>query len=433
MSVRRQFWKFVLPAMISFAFTGVYAIVDGVFVGQNIGDAGLAAINLAYPLTALLQATGAGVGMAGAVVSAIAMGRGDEARERRGLGGALTLLLLSGLALTALLFLLRAPLLRLLGAQGRLLELAASYIAVIALGSLFQVLGTGLLPLIRNYDGSLAAMGAMIAGFAVNIALDWLFVSRLQWGMAGAAAATVAGQCVTLVPCLVFLARKGRLFRFAVFRLDGPTARALLRTALSPWGLTLSPNLVIVILNRGAVAYGDETAVAAYAVASYALCVVQLLIQGVGDGAQPQLSRYYGAGDAAALAQVRRLTLAFSPATAAVGAAVLWLSRGLIPVLFGASAGAAALYRHMLPCFLAGLLFLGVLRAVTSYFYATEQHARSYLLIYGEPLLLAALVGLALPRLWGLDGVWLAVPAAQAVLAAAALLLLRRGAAGRTL
>ena len=64
--VRREFWKNVLPSMIAFAFTGIYAIVDGFFVGRNVGDAGLAAINMAYPLVALIQAAGSGLGMAGA-------------------------------------------------------------------------------------------------------------------------------------------------------------------------------------------------------------------------------------------------------------------------------------------------------------------------------------------------------------------------------
>ena len=63
--VRREFWKNVLPSMIAFAFTGIYAIVDGFFVGRNVGDAGLAAINMAYPLVALIQAAGSGLGMAG--------------------------------------------------------------------------------------------------------------------------------------------------------------------------------------------------------------------------------------------------------------------------------------------------------------------------------------------------------------------------------
>ncbi|MGO0861877.1 MATE family efflux transporter, partial [Clostridioides difficile] len=76
--VKKQFLKNVLPSMLAFAFSGVYAIVDGWFVGRNIGDAGLAAINIAYPLTALIQAIGTGIGMGGAIQIAICLGRGDE-------------------------------------------------------------------------------------------------------------------------------------------------------------------------------------------------------------------------------------------------------------------------------------------------------------------------------------------------------------------
>ena len=66
--IQRNFWRNVLPSVIAFAFSGVYSIVDGMFVGQGVGDAGLAAINVAWPVTALVQALGTGLGMAAAVV-----------------------------------------------------------------------------------------------------------------------------------------------------------------------------------------------------------------------------------------------------------------------------------------------------------------------------------------------------------------------------
>ena len=99
--VRREFWKNVLPSMIAFAFTGVYAIVDGFFVGRNVGDAGLAAINMAYPLVALIQAAGLGLGMAGAIQIAINKGKKDEQEERRYLGNAIILLAVAGIVLMA--------------------------------------------------------------------------------------------------------------------------------------------------------------------------------------------------------------------------------------------------------------------------------------------------------------------------------------------
>ena len=124
--IQRNFWRNVLPSVIAFAFSGVYSIVDGMFVGQGVGDAGLAAINVAWPVTALVQALGTGLGMAAAVVLSVCIGRRDAAEEHRALGSTAVLLLLAGVLSTALLALLYRPLLPLLGAEGSVLASPAS-------------------------------------------------------------------------------------------------------------------------------------------------------------------------------------------------------------------------------------------------------------------------------------------------------------------
>lgn len=105
-------------------------------------------------------------------------------------------------------FLLNSPLLRLLGAGGQLLTLGEEYIAVIAIGAALQVIGTGLVPFIRNHGGSFYAMVSMIAGFITNIILDCVFVWVLEQGASGAAWATIIGQGVTMLIALVYLLRK---------------------------------------------------------------------------------------------------------------------------------------------------------------------------------------------------------------------------------
>ena len=422
--IRKEFWRNVLPAMIAFAFSGIYSIVDGMFIGRSVGDAGLAAINIAYPITALIQAAGTGLGMAGAIGRSISLGRSDQQDERRYLGNTITLLLGTGVILTVLLLLLSTPLLRLFGAQGQVFSLALSYIQIIVLGAVFQVLGTGLVPIIRTYDGAVAAMLAMGAGFVTNVAVDWLLVTQLNFGTAGAAIATVAAQAVTSMLCLRFLLVR-RVLRTAVYRPMKRIVLWLAVTALSPFGLTLSPNVTIILLNRFALQWGGDLAVTCYAVVSYAIYVGQLLLQGVGDGAQPMLGRYYGAGDQASLHQVRRLLLLTSPATALACLGGLFGARNLIPVIFGTSPRAAQMFVQVLPWFLLSLIFLAFARSFTSYFYATEQARMAYILIYGEPVILLLSLCL-LPRFFTLDGVWMAVPATQAVLALLGTYLMRR-------
>ena len=124
--------------------------------------------------------------------------------------------------------------------------------------------------------------------------------------------------------------------------------------------------VTLVVINRGALAYGGSLAVACYAVMSYAICMVHFIIQGIGDGAQPLLSRYYGAGEQEALAQVRTLTFRSAPAAALLCGIALFLGRSAIPHLFGASNAATRLFQVILPLFLLYLPFMSVVRILTS-------------------------------------------------------------------
>ena len=89
MNNKRTFFQYVIPSVLSFALSGVYAIVDGFFVGNSIGDAGLSAINIAYPITAVLQAVGTGIGMGGAVKYSILKAEGNEKELNRYIGNML--------------------------------------------------------------------------------------------------------------------------------------------------------------------------------------------------------------------------------------------------------------------------------------------------------------------------------------------------------
>lgn len=415
-SVRREFFKNVLPSMIAFAFTGVYAIVDGFFVGRNVGDAGLAGINVAYPLVSLIQAAGTGLGMAGAIQIAINKGKGDEDAEKQYLGNAFVLLLAAGILLTVGLLFTYPAILRLFGASGDIYTYAAGYIRIIAAGAAIQVFSTGMVPVIRNYDGAVMAMAAMVAGFVTNIVFDWLFVSVFGYGVEGAAAATLMGQTITLVPGFIFLVRKVRLFHFARFTPKGRVLCYLVMIAASPFGLTLSPNIVIMIINKGAIIYGGELAVSCYAVVSYVICVAQLLIQGIGDGAQPLIGRYYGSDSPKEVRKVRTMayTMAAGVTILCIGAIIF--SRNVLAGVFGVSGEVQVMYADVIQYFAIGLIFAAFLRVTTSYFYAVEKNISAYVLIYGEPTLLALLVAFVLPRLLGITGVWISPPMTQGCL-----------------
>lgn len=111
-------------------------------------------------------------------------------------------MLLASILTVGVLLLSSEQILRMFGAKGELLILAEEYIKYIIYGAVFQILGTGLVPIIRNTGSSFGAMTVMIAGFLTNIILDYLLVWVLPYGMAGAAVATIIGQAVTMLICI---------------------------------------------------------------------------------------------------------------------------------------------------------------------------------------------------------------------------------------
>ena len=418
MSNRRTFFQYVIPSVLSFALSGVYAIVDGFFVGNSIGDAGLSAINIAYPITAVLQAVGTGIGMGGAVKYSILKAGGNEKKAREYTAGATWLMLLFSAVLTAAIFFSSEKILSALGASGELLTLGNEYIKVIALGTVLQVFGTGLVPFMRNYGGSLWAMIAMICGFAANVVLDYTFVWIRGQGMYGAALATVIGQGVTMTAALLYCAiRKNLTLKIAPA--DTPkTVFQILKIGLAPFGLTLAPNISLVIINRFSVSYGGQQAIATYACISYIICIVYLLLQGVGDGSQPLMSRFYGADEEKSLKQTKTLAYEFAMALAVIGAVLIYLLRGKIGLLFGSSAEVNAGVIAVMPIFLVSVPFDAVTRVSTAAFYATEKSGLSYILTFIEPIIMLALMFVLPPLFGGQIMIWWSTVFAKVITAA---------------
>lgn len=416
MKLYREFFSHVIPSLLAFALSGVYCIVDGFFVGNSIGDVGLTTINIAYPVVALLQAAGTGIGMGGAVHYSIRLAAGKREEAERYTDGTVLLLLAASLISTLVFYLVSPSVLAALGASGHILDLGNSYLRIIVLGSVFQIFGTGLVPLIRNMGGAFYAMMIMVAGFLTNIVLDYAFVWVLHLGVDGAALATLIGQAVTMAGGLLFFLRRGVSFHLlrSVFSSGraGGLLGGIVKIGLSPFGITFSPNITIILMNRFLMDYGGEKAAACYACIVYVIVIVYLLLQGVGDGCQPLISRYYGEDQAKSMKKVCSLAYLSGVLIAAACMLLIFLTRYQIGGLFGASDQVRAEAGQVLPCFLISLVFLAFVRVTTSAFYATEKTFLSYILVYAEPAFLFLLL-LFLPRLAGLTGVWLSIPLAQ--------------------
>ncbi len=415
MKLNKSFLAFVVPSVLGFALSGIYTIVDGFFIGQCLGDNGLAAVTLGFPVSSFIQSVGTGLGLAGAIQFAIFKAQGKQKEEQECFTSASLLMVLVSITLTVLLYFATEPLIRLLGASGEIYTMTVEYVHVIVYGTIFQLMATGLVPFIRNMGGATFAMVSMILGFVVNIILDYLFVWFFPWGMRGGAAATVIGQAVTMLCAVVYFVNKryklkpsasGKMFKLWA---------NIFKVSLSPFGMSFSQQLTLLIMNRFLITYGDSQAVAIYGCIDYILSIIYFLIQGVGDGSQPLISECYGKSDFNGVRSMRRKAYSFAEAITAVCLILVFIFRNKIGILFGASTESNIGVAYYLPWFLATLLFLCFSRITTTYFYASEKTIFSYVLVYGESVFTLLMLCI-LPHFSGLTGVWLSMPLAQLII-----------------
>lgn len=420
-----EYLKYILPTMLTFTLAGIYSIVDGIFVGHAVGDAGLAGVNVAYPLVCLILALGTGLGMGGGVISSIARGEGNEPRAQRVVGVTLFMLVAVSIPVLVLYTLFAEQLCAALGGQGETLNQAVYYLKVIAIGAPFQVFVTGCTPLIRNRGMVAYAMAVQLLAGAINVVLDYVFVMEMGRGTAGAGEATVVAQMVAFVFVLAFFARRDNRVPARNLLPDGSICAHILKLGAAPFGLTLLPEVTTVVNNVSLSYYGGETALAAYAAIAYVAFFVQIMIQSVGDGSQPLISVYRGTGNRDVVRRLRNTNYAVAITLGVVGLALMFAVRDLIPLLFGASDVAAPIIAFALPVFSICYIFYGFTHTTTSYFYAVDDSRSSNTLVISEAVLVCIVV-FVMGLLFQVNGIWLAPTVLQIILCAIAGTLLYR-------
>ena len=385
------FWRNVLPSMFSQLLSATFVVVDGFFIGHNMGDSGLAAINVSWPVVQLMQAAGLALGTGGAVCMATALGSGDRPLFWRARANTLLALCGGGLLLGAGFYAALPFLLPHMGADAQLQALAAQYLRLECAFSVVQVAACGVVPLLRGAGKAMAAMWTMVLGLGGNILLDWYIIERLQGGIRGAAAATLISQGLSTALGLWLLLRpagasQGRGAETArpSFRPDCRLIARIARLGMAVFGITASVSVIVLLNNLQALAWGGSQAVAVYAVLSYATGVYVPFIGGVGDGLQPLVSYANGARDAAGLARLRRQGLAAALAVSLGCAGLCWLLRRQFPLLMGAGREVTAQAAGALGWVALALPFLALVRFSCSYFTALGHSRAAGVLAYGE-------------------------------------------------
>lgn len=406
-----------MASMITMFLQSAYSMIDGLFVSNLIGDTALSAVNVAWPVIAVVTAIGTGVGCSGAVMMSTKQGEGKNEESNIVRANVILALLASSIVVTILFLVYSTPLLKLMGAEGELLRLSQIYGRVMLTGGVLQILSCGLTPLLRNDNRAVSAMMIMVGGLFANLGLDFVFMYVFHMGIGGAAGASLCAQLFTTLCCLIILGtKKTDPIRFSQFMIRKEYWKKIFKTAVSPFGISLTPSLLILYHNVACLKFGGDLAVNAYALISSTVGSYRVLLIGVAEGIQPLASYAYGAHDFHAIRKIRNKAV-----ITAIGVSFFLFiftiaTARFYPAIYGYEGEAAELGYHAVMVTAAQLIFTGLVRVTNSFFYSVGKDKYSLFMIYFDPLIMTPLTIVILPRIFGLDGIWITAVVTQFIL-----------------
>ncbi|MFM5649233.1 MATE family efflux transporter [Aeromonas veronii] len=414
----RLFWRYVTPTVAAMLITGIYVTIDGIFVGHVLGQDGMAGLMLAYPICAVLYAVGALIGMGASSLVSFYLGQGNPAKARHIVGNALVMVLLASALLSFIGIRYGEPMLAWMGAEGEIFTAGLSYLQAYAWLGVFAVLSMAFSSLLRNDGRPGFVTLIMVVGGLLNVLLDYLLMVVFPFGLAGVATATMLSQAVTGLACLwhFFTPRSQLWISWDTLRPDLRLMGETVRLGISSFLMYLYLSVVLALHNKALLAVGTSLHVAAYGVISYTEAFFYLVFEGIAMGIQPIASFNAGAGHWRRVLRIRNLALGVTLGIALCAMIPLYLWPEAAVYLFaGDNATLLPVASLGIWLYFWGLPMEGLLLVGATYFQAINRARIASLLTGGKLVLIGGFLW-GFSTLWGVPGVWLALPTCSSLL-----------------
>lgn len=423
----KLFLTAAIPGAIGMLASALYQLIDGILVGQVLGEAAFAAINLAMPFVIINFALADLIGVGSAVPISVRLGQGEEKVANNIFTCACLMIVGTGALVGALLFLAAPALLGLMGAEGELASLAVQYLRVYAL---FSPLST----IIFATDNYLRICGKIRMSMWLNILMsiltavfEFTLLVVLDLGIWAAALASSLGMIACVLIALYPFARKKLQLRFCRPRFSLPMVKQIVACGSPNFLNNISGRVTSIIMNAVLLRVGGQNAVSIYGILMYVDGLIQPLMYGACDSLQPAVSYNWGAGNRRRILAIEKYCFSAAAGISLLSAVVLFLFPGAVTTLFLSDMDAAFLATAQTAIRLFALTYL------TRWFSFASQSLMTALERAGEASLISTATALIFPVILlaalsplGLTGVWLNFAGSSLLAGILSLLLLLR-------
>lgn len=404
--------KYSIPAAISLLITAVYNIVDRIFVGNFNGTSALAGLSVCFPLSYMMMAFGLTCSAGGSSLFSLFAGKQEQENMNHSFGNALILVAVSEIILSVILLVFAKPILEIFGVTNTSYDYALKYYRIVSFGCLFQGLTQVFCDFVRVSGKPMLGMCVTGIGAVTNIILDIVFVAFMNWGVTGAAWATVTGQILSAL-FGAYLILKGYTkveMKKETFFFDWGFSKKIISCGFAFFIAQIAMGLISLVYNSQLGKYGGDTAISVYAVVASIMTFVIMPASGISQGIQPIVGNNFGAGNYKRVMSTLYQACAFSVGvTCIIWFAVMFYPKAIL-MAFGAT-------EKMFEIGISGLRLnfcvtpiLGFVMIVTTFFQSVAKPLPSIIITFLRQILFLIPFIYIFPALSGINGIFVAQP-----------------------
>lgn len=421
--------QYAIPAIVAMAASSVYNIIDGIFIGQGVGSEAIMGLALTSPLMSLTAAFGAMVGVGAATLMSVKLGQKDYATAQKILGNVVIMNLSLGIVLGMLLLIFINPILRFFGASDVTLPYARSFMSIILVGNVVTHMYLGLNAMLRSTNRPQKAMYATFGTVLLNCIFAPLFIFVLDWGIRGAACATILAQLCMLMWQVKLFSNKSDLIhlRREIIKLDMKIVREALLVGLPQFLINLCACMVAALMTRSLTTYGGDVAVGAFGICNRLILFIVMVVIGLNQGMQPIAGYNFGAKRYDRVMSVLKRALCVGTIITMTGFVIgMFFSTPFVMLFAKDSPELVKTASHALTCMIMMFPIVGIQIVSTAFFQSIGYAVKSIFLSLTRQLIFLVPAILILPHIYAdpLEGLWHAAPVADAMASILAISLL---------
>lgn len=407
--------RFTISSVIMMIFTSIYGVVDGIFVSNFVGKTEFAAVNFILPICMICGSIGFMIGTGGSALVSMTLGQQNPKKANEIFSFLIYTSVVFGLILSAVGVIFIEPILSAMGAEGGMLESCIAYGRILIPASTAFILQNEFQSFLVTAEKPKLGLFITVAAGVTNIVLDALFIIVFKWGIIGAAAATATSQLVgCLIPLIYFaFAKKGTL-RLGKTRFMGKELFKTCVNGSSEMMTNLSMSTVNMLYNIQLMKIAGENGVAAFGVIMYVAFIFVSVFIGFSIGSAPVISYHYGADNSDELKSLSKKSIIIVAGFAIIMTFLAEaLALPLSQIFVGYDSTLMEMTKKGFMIYSVSFIFVGFNIFGSAFFTALNNGIISAIISFVRTFLFQFIAIMTLPLLFGINGVWFSVTAAE--------------------